>query len=140
MPPRELFWMPPQCAVGPPGGAPDSALTAPVEVLNKKGAEGLNAAQLKDRGNAEFKEAKYEEAKHSYTEALRLDPRNHVLWCNRSAANLKLALVHFAAADAMECIRVDASFLKGHLRLAEVRPSQRGRRGETRIMRNTSFQ
>jgi tetratricopeptide (TPR) repeat protein len=132
--------MPPQCAVGPPnpGSATDSALTAPVEVLNKKGAEGLTAAQLKDRGNKEFKEARYEEAKHSYTEALRLDPYNHVLWCNRSAANLKLALAHFAAADALECIRVNASFLKGHLRLAEVRPSQQGRRGKTQITQNTS--
>lgn len=43
----------------------------------------------------------------------------HLVWSNRSAANLKLGLAHFAAADALECIRLNPSFLKGHLRLAD---------------------
>lgn len=95
VPPRELFWMPPaSAAVRAPSAAALPRILA-------KGPAGLDAAQLKERGNEEFKERRYEEAKHSYTESLRQDPRNHVVWCNRSVANLNLGLPHLAAADAL---------------------------------------
>ncbi|KAF8319257.1 uncharacterized protein EI90DRAFT_2683481 [Cantharellus anzutake] len=41
---------------------------------------------LKDQGNKAFAAKKYDEAIDLFTKAIALDPKNHVLYSNRSAA------------------------------------------------------
>jgi hypothetical protein len=114
VPPRQLFWMPPEHAEPRENKRPKPKQAPQCEV-------GLGAAALKERGNAEFQAGHYEEAKHSYTLSLHAhwaqeiwtpDDQVHLLYSNRSAANLKLGLAHYAAADAIACIRAEPSFLK----------------------------
>ena len=72
----------------------------------------------KDEGNAAFKEKRYGEALACYSEAIVLDPKNHVLFSNRSACHASLANWQAAVDDAEECIRLNSSFSKGFFRLA----------------------
>jgi len=48
------------------------------------------AEQYKNQGNEAFKAGRYAEAVTFYGNALGLDPDNHVLYSNRSAAYLKI--------------------------------------------------
>ena len=43
--------------------------------------------ELKDQGNKAFQAKNYDTAIGLFTEAIELDPQNHVLFSNRSAAN-----------------------------------------------------
>jgi len=82
----------------------------------------LNAEKTKERGNEEFKKGSskgYEIAKRFYSLSLSFDPLQHAVYSNRSFANLKLGLPHFAAADAERCVAICPHFVKGHIRLAD---------------------
>jgi hypothetical protein len=82
----------------------------------------LNAEKTKERGNDEFKKGSskgYEIAKRFYSLSLSFDPMQHAVYSNRSFANLKLGLPHFAAADAERCVAICPHFVKGHIRLAD---------------------
>lgn len=74
------------------------------------------AARLKDEGNKLFKEEKYAESREKYTEALKHDPSNAVIYSNRSLANLKLKSFEFALSDALECIKRNPQWSKGFVR------------------------
>lgn len=75
------------------------------------------SAQLKDEGNAEFSAGKWEAALAKFTEAIRLDSTNHILYSNRSASNLQLLRTRDAVSDAQECVRLAPSWAKGYSRL-----------------------
>lgn len=45
---------------------------------------------LQNEGNEAFKAAKYPESVQLYTQGLDIDPDNHILYSNRSAAYLKI--------------------------------------------------
>lgn len=76
--------------------------------------------QLKEKGNAGFKEGKYLEAVIYYTQAIKLDPKNVQLYSNRSAAFLKAQQYFHAHADALETIRLMPTWAKGYFRKGEV--------------------
>jgi len=79
----------------------------------------LSAAEAKkDLGNKAFAEKKYEEAISFYSEAIRLNAKNHVYFSNRSASYGFLSKWNDAASDAKACIKVNPAFLKGYYRLA----------------------
>lgn len=86
---------------------------------NDSGASG-DAAQLKEQGNAAFKEGKYMEAVLYYTQSIKMDPKNHSLYSNRSAAFLKLQQYFHAHEDACETIRLMPTWAKGYFRKGEV--------------------
>lgn len=48
---------------------------------------------LKDEGNKAFAAKKYDEAIDLFTKAIAIDPKNHVLYSNRSAAKVRSCLV-----------------------------------------------
>ncbi|KAH9279889.1 Stress-induced-phosphoprotein 1 [Echinococcus granulosus] len=75
-----------------------------------------SATELKDRGNTFLQQGKYDNAIDCYTSAIELDPKNHVLYSNRSAAYAKVGQYEDALKDAEECVKLNASWAKGYSR------------------------
>lgn len=76
----------------------------------------MSASTLKDEGNKLFKEGKYAEACEKYTEALKHDPKNSVIYSNRSVTHTKLKNYEHALSDAQECIKLNPQWSKGYYR------------------------
>lgn len=72
--------------------------------------------QLKEKGNAALSSGKYEEAIKFYAEGIALDPNNHVLYSNRSAAHAKAGNYAAALEDANKCVSINPSWSKGYSR------------------------
>ncbi|KAK3255381.1 hypothetical protein CYMTET_35431, partial [Cymbomonas tetramitiformis] len=70
----------------------------------------------KTRGNKAFREQDYAGAAQCYSEAITLEPSNHILLGNRSASFLGMSNFQGALADANECIRLKPTWVKGHYR------------------------
>jgi DnaJ family protein C protein 8 len=78
--------------------------------------------ELKKLGNDAFAAGKYSDAIEFYSQGLVLDPQNHVLFSNRSAAFLArnyMGDAYAALADATACVRIQPSFSKGYNRKAQ---------------------
>ncbi|CAB1316089.1 unnamed protein product [Coregonus sp. 'balchen'] len=75
-------------------------------------------SQLKDQGNKALSAGKIDEAIRCYTEALALDPSNHVLFSNRSAAHAKNGNYKSALEDACQTIKIKPDWGKGYSRKA----------------------
>ena len=76
------------------------------------------AVAKKQLGNAAFGKKQHAVAIEHYTEAIELDPTDHVFWANRAAARLGLKQHQEAAGDAREALRINPSFVKASFRLA----------------------
>jgi len=74
------------------------------------------ALELKNKGNAALQAGKYDEAIDSYTAAIKLEEKNHVLYSNRSAACAKVGQYEDALKDASKCIELNPSWPKGYSR------------------------
>ncbi|QRW16272.1 stress-induced-phosphoprotein 1 [Rhizoctonia solani] len=75
-----------------------------------------DANTLKDQGNKAFAAKRYDEAIDLFTQAIALDPSNHVLYSNRSAAKAGKKLWLDALEDAEQCIKVNPTWAKGYAR------------------------
>ena len=95
--------------------------------------EAKKAEDFKAKGNAHFKESRYDQAIDFYTEAIfcKIPPaQKAVLYCNRSLSNLKMENSSIALfgklklfqklicslLDACECIKLDETNAKGYYR------------------------
>ncbi|CAK62208.1 unnamed protein product (macronuclear) [Paramecium tetraurelia] len=74
------------------------------------------AQQFKDLGNQAFKENKFEDAAKFYSQAIELNPNDHILYSNRSGAYASLSKYEDALADAEKCISLNSNFAKGYQR------------------------
>jgi stress-induced-phosphoprotein 1 len=69
------------------------------------------------QGNAAFTAGDYPTARDLFSKALELDPNNHVLYSNRSAALASLRLYRDALSDAEKCVSLKKDWPKGYSRL-----------------------
>jgi tetratricopeptide (TPR) repeat protein len=60
---------------------------------------------LKEKGNAAFKEGRWDEALTLFSAAIELDPSNHVFFANRSAASINLKQYTRALHDARTSLK-----------------------------------
>jgi len=76
------------------------------------------ADEQKEHGNKAFADKEYEKAIEHYTNAIEIDPQNHVYYSNRSACYSSLNQWESSTKDAEQCINLSPSFIKGYYRLA----------------------
>lgn len=74
------------------------------------------ASQLKDKGNAALNAGNFQEAIRCYSDAIKLDPSNHVLYSNRSAAHCKAGSYSEALDDAEKTVSLKSDWAKGYSR------------------------
>lgn len=79
------------------------------------------AVMHKDRGNAYFKEGRYEAAVESYTRGMEADETNALLPANRAMAFLKLNRFAEAEQDCSAALALDPSYTKAFARRATAR-------------------
>ncbi|KAF2284275.1 hypothetical protein GH714_020185 [Hevea brasiliensis] len=77
---------------------------------------GGEEVSLKDKGNEFFKAGNYLKAAALYTQAIKLDPSNPILYSNRAAAFLQLVKLNKALADAETTITLNPQWEKGYFR------------------------
>ncbi|KAK7696579.1 hypothetical protein QCA50_001237 [Cerrena zonata] len=70
---------------------------------------------LKDQGNKAFQAKDYDNAIDLFSKAIDLDPQNHVLWSNRSAAKAAKKQYAEALEDAEKCVSLNPTWSKGLL-------------------------
>jgi tetratricopeptide (TPR) repeat protein len=97
----------------------DESSGSPAEAAAASAAESNESAleELRAQGNKKFAQHEYVQAVELYTQALSLDPRNHVVLSNRSAALLALKEIRRALDDASACVSMVPDWAKGHLRM-----------------------
>ncbi|KAM6961969.1 RNA polymerase II-associated protein 3 [Tautogolabrus adspersus] len=79
------------------------------------------AVMQKDRGNAYFKEGKYEAAVECYTRGMEADSMNVLLPANRAMAFLKLEKYKEAEEDCTKAISLDSTYCKAFARRGTAR-------------------
>lgn len=79
------------------------------------------AISEKDRGNAFFKEGKYERAIECYTRGMAADGANAFLPANRAMAYLKIQKYEEAEKDCTQAILLDGSYSKAFARRGTAR-------------------
>nr|AAB49720.1 transformation-sensitive protein homolog [Acanthamoeba castellanii] len=72
--------------------------------------------QEKEKGNDCFRNAQYPDAIKHYTEAIRRNPTDHVLYSNRAACYMKLGRVPMAVKDCDKAIELSPTFVKAYTR------------------------
>mmetsp|Transcript_40369 Transcript_40369/g.89645 ORF Transcript_40369/g.89645 Transcript_40369/m.89645 type:complete len:579 (+) Transcript_40369:115-1851(+) len=77
----------------------------------------MSADELKAKGNAAFSAGNYQEAIDFFSQAIAVDPKNHVLFSNRSAAQASLKNYEKALEDAQKCVSLKPDWGKGYSRL-----------------------
>ncbi|KAL4075682.1 chaperone [Scleroderma citrinum] len=76
----------------------------------------MQANALKDQGNKAFAAKDYDKAIDLFTQAIAIEPSNHVLYSNRSAANAGKRLYSQALEDATKCLSINPIWGKGYAR------------------------
>lgn len=72
--------------------------------------------ELKSRGNYCFKAKGFEEAEMLYSRAIHHMPKEVAILGNRSAARCSMGKLELALEDAIQCITLDPSWVKGYFR------------------------
>jgi hypothetical protein len=76
------------------------------------------ALEAKERGNEAYRNKKYTDAIAQYTESLKHDPTNHLVYSNRALMHMTLKDYVAAEQDAKRTVELCPDFLKGYMRWA----------------------
>jgi stress-induced-phosphoprotein 1 len=76
----------------------------------------MSADELKNKGNSALQSEKYDEAINFYSQAIELEPSNHILFSNRSAAYAKTGKFKESLDDAEKTISLKNDWPKGYSR------------------------
>ncbi|EWM23747.1 stress-induced protein [Nannochloropsis gaditana] len=115
----------PTCTGETPSASSHQSVEKEEKADKDKTTEGSNeedeeyrvlAERYKDEGNAAFKEGRYKEALALYTQGVAIDPDNHVLYSNRSAAFLKESERGKALKDAERLMEIKPDWPKSYSR------------------------
>ncbi|CDR96457.1 tetratricopeptide repeat domain containing protein, putative [Babesia bigemina] len=71
---------------------------------------------FKQLGNEAFKAGKFDEAVKHFTEAIKLNPSDGILYSNRSGAYASMNMYQEALADAQQCVTLKPDWPKGYSR------------------------
>lgn len=77
----------------------------------------MDAEGYKAQGNAAFSAKDFPAAVTAFSEAIKLDGNNHILWSNRSAAYASMRNFTAALDDAKKCVSLKSDWAKGYQRL-----------------------
>eukprot|EP01084_Bolivina_argentea_P012232 22929_1 len=80
--------------------------------------------KYKIEGNEYFKHKNYQSAITKYTTALRFNPRNHLIYCNRAYCYYLLSNYEDAVSDAKHCVNIRPTFGKGWFRYGSILEKQ----------------
>ena len=106
----------------PAGGEDVEAMVAGLACQPAESREAELAAEaMKSQGNECFLAKDYHAAISAYSEAIKLQGNNHILWSNRSACYLLIKEPRNALIDAMMCRRLKPDWPKGAYRVAAAR-------------------
>jgi tetratricopeptide (TPR) repeat protein len=83
----------------------------------------VHANALKDEGNKAFQNGNTQSAINFFSQAIDLDPDNHVFYSNRSAAFMKNDSISKALKDAEKCVELAPKWAKGYSRLGAAQQS-----------------
>lgn len=72
---------------------------------------------LKEKGNKALNDNQFDVAIAAYSEAIKLDDKNHVLYSNRSAAYAKAGNYELALNDAEKTVSINPTWVKGYSRV-----------------------
>mmetsp|Transcript_42169 Transcript_42169/g.132836 ORF Transcript_42169/g.132836 Transcript_42169/m.132836 type:complete len:432 (-) Transcript_42169:279-1574(-) len=78
------------------------------------------AEEHRQNGNAFFKEGKWVDAIREYTEGLRRDPQNHLIYSNRAQTYIKVMDFGSALKDCDKCLELKPDFPRAYARKATV--------------------
>lgn len=81
----------------------------------------MSAQSFKEAGNKALQEKRFDDAIEAYSQAIAVDPSDHVFFSNRSAAYLSKGDAQNALQDANKCIELNASWPKGYSRQVRYR-------------------
>lgn len=76
--------------------------------------------EAKERGNKLFQTSDFPGALKEYNEAIKRNPKDHVLYSNRAACYMKLAEYRLGLADCEECIKMKPDFVKAYVRKGHI--------------------
>lgn len=86
--------------------------------LSAVAMESPSFDKLKEEGNNYVKEKRYQDAVECYSAALKLKPREHTVFSNRSLAYLRIGKLEEALSDAQMCVEACPKFARGYMRKA----------------------
>lgn len=85
-----------------------------LEIPQASTADKEKAERLKSEGNEMLKQDKYQSAIDCYTEAIAIDGKNAVYFCNRAAAYGKMGDHHKCLADCHKALELDPNYSKAY--------------------------
>lgn len=71
---------------------------------------------MKEQGNAALTAGRFDDAIRAYSDAIKLDESNHVLYSNRSAAYLKAGRLQESLNDGEKTVQLNPTWSKGYSR------------------------
>lgn len=73
-------------------------------------------AEFKEKGNESFKAQDYPKALEFYSQAISIEPNNHVYYSNRSACYFNMNKFEEALKEAEKCVELNGKWGKGYQR------------------------